>query len=78
LTEENGLRAHEKRVLKIIFGPRRDQVKIEEWIKLQNAELNDLYYSPSIVRVIKSRKMRTHIGESRGVYRFLVWETSGK
>jgi len=45
----------ENRVLKKIFGPKRDDV-IGEWRKLHNAELNDLYFSPNIVRVIKSRR----------------------
>jgi len=47
----------EKRVLRRIFGPRRDEV-IGEWSKLHNEELNDTYPSPNIFRVIKSRRMR--------------------
>ena len=63
----------ENRVLRRIFGPRRDEVK-GEWRKLHNDELNDLYCSPRIVRVIKSRRMRwdghvARIGDRRGVYR---------
>jgi hypothetical protein len=47
----------EKRVLRRIFGPKRDEVR-EEWRKLHKEELNNLYSSPNIVRVIKSRRMR--------------------
>jgi hypothetical protein len=47
----------ENRVLRSIFGPKRDQVT-GNWRKLQNVELNDLYFSPNIVRVIKSRRMK--------------------
>ena len=70
------------RVLRRIFGPRRDEVS-GEWGRLHNEELNDLYYSPNIVRVIKSRRMRWagHVacmGEERGVYRVLVGKPEGK
>ena len=65
-----------------IFGPRRDQVT-EEWRRLHNEELNDLYSSPNIVRVIKSRRMKwagdvARMGEERGVYRVLVGKPEGK
>ena len=65
----------ENKVLRRIFGPRRDEVT-GEWRRLHNGELNDLYSSPNIVRVIKSRRMRwaghvAHMGEERGVYRVL-------
>jgi hypothetical protein len=61
-----------------LFGPERDKVT-GEWRKLHNVELNDMYSSPSIFRVIKSRRMRwsenvAHMGERRGVYRILVKE----
>jgi hypothetical protein len=57
LKEECRLRVFENRVLRRIFGPKRDEV-ISEWRKLHKEELNNLYHSPSIVRVIKSRRMR--------------------
>jgi len=57
LREEGRLRVFENRVLRRIFGPRRHKVT-GEWRKLHNEELNDLYFSPTIVRVIKSRRMR--------------------
>jgi hypothetical protein len=67
------LRVFENMVLRIIFGPRREEVT-EEWRRLHNEELNDFYSSPNIVQVIKSRRMRwaghvAHMGEERGVYR---------
>ena len=69
-------------VLGRIFGPRRDEVT-GEWKKLHNEELNDLYCSPNIVRVIKSKRMRCAghvacIGERRGVYRVLVAKSEGR
>ena len=76
LREERKLRVFENIVLRSIFGPRRDKV-MGEWRRLHNKGLNDLYSSPSIVRVIKSRRMRwaghvARMGEKRGVYRVLV------
>ena len=72
----------EKRVLRRIFGPRREGVT-GEWRKLHNEELNDLYSSPNIVRVIKSKKMRraghdARMEEGRGVHKFLVGKPEGK
>ena len=69
-------------VLRRIFGPRRDEVT-GEWRRLHNEELNDLYSSPNIVRVIKWKRMRwaghwTRMGEERGVYRVLVGKPEGK
>ena len=65
-----------------IFGLKRDEV-IGQWRKLHNEELNDLYCSPNIVRVIRSRRMRwvgyvACMGEKRGVYRVLVGKREGK
>ena len=54
--EERGLRVSGNRVLRRIFGPKRDEVTVE-WGKLHNDELNDLHSSPNIVRVIKSSRM---------------------
>jgi hypothetical protein len=56
LREERRLRVFENRVLRRIFGPKRDEVT-EEWRKIHNKELNDLYCCPSIVRVIKPRRI---------------------
>ena len=66
-------------MLRRIFGPKRDEVT-REWRKLHNEELNDLYSSSSIIRMIKSRRMRwaghvARMREGRGVYRVLVGET---
>ena len=70
------------KVLRRIFGPRRDEVT-GDWRRLHNEELNVLYCSPNIVRVIKWRRMRwaghvARMGEERGVYRVLVGNLEGK
>jgi hypothetical protein len=75
LREERRLRVFESRVLRIIFGPKTDEVT-GDWIKLYN-EFNGLYSSPNIIRVVKSRRMNwtghlARVGERRGVYRDLV------
>jgi hypothetical protein len=57
LREERRLRVFENRVLRTIFGPKRDEVT-GEWKKLHNKEINDLYSSPNIIRVIISKRMR--------------------
>jgi hypothetical protein len=72
----------ENRVLRKIFGPKRDEAT-GEWRRLHNEELNDLYSSPNIIRVIKSRRMRwvrrvARMGEDRGAYRILVGRPEGR
>ena len=57
LTDERRLRVFENRVLRRVFGPKRDEVT-GEWRKLHNEELSDLYPLPNIVQVVKSRRMR--------------------
>jgi len=68
-------------VLRRIFGPRRDEVT-GEWRRVHNEEINHLYFSPNIVRVIKSRRIRwaghvARMGDERGVYRILVGKPAG-
>jgi hypothetical protein len=75
-------RLFEDRVLRRIFGPKRDKVT-REWRKLHSGELYNLYSSPDIIRQIKSRRMRwagheARIGEGRNVYRVLVGKPEGK
>jgi len=82
LREERRLRVFENRVLRRTFGPERGEVT-GEWRKLHNEELNDLYCSPNIVRMLESRIMRwaghvARMGEGRGVHRVLVGKTEGK
>jgi hypothetical protein len=72
----------ENRVLRRIFGPKRDEV-MGEWRQLHNKELHDLYSSLSIIRIIKSRRMRwaghvSRMGEKRNAYRILLGKPEGK
>jgi hypothetical protein len=78
LGEEPRSRVFEDRVLRRIFGPKRDEVT-GEWRKLHNEELRDLCSSASIIRMIKSRRMRCSTnGEKRNAYRLLVGNPEGK
>jgi hypothetical protein len=82
LREENRPRVFENRVLRRIFGPKRDEV-IGGWRKLHNEELHNLYCSPSVIRMIKSRRMRwighvARMGTKRNAYRFLEGKPEGK
>jgi hypothetical protein len=76
------VKVFENRVLRRIFGPKRNEVT-GEWRKLHNEELHDLYSTPSIIRIIKSRRMRwaghvARMGEKRNAYRLLVLKPEGK
>jgi hypothetical protein len=82
LREEHRLGVFENRALKRLFGPRRDEVT-GEWRKLHNEELHDLCSSPSIIKIIKSRRMRwvghvARMGENRNAYRLLVGKREGQ
>jgi len=82
LREERKLRFFENMVLRRLFGPRRDEVT-GEWRRTHYEELNDLYSSPNIVQVIKSRRIRwagyvARMGEERVVYRVLVGKSEGR
>ena len=82
MREERRLKVFENRVPRRIFGPRRGEVT-GEWRKLHKEDLNDLYYSPNIFRVIESRRIRwaghvTHIRERRVFYRVLVGKPERK
>jgi hypothetical protein len=82
LREERRLGVFENRVLRRIFGPKRVEVT-GEWRNLHNEELHDLYSSPSIIRIIKARRMRwaghvARIQEKRNAYRLLVGKPEGR
>jgi hypothetical protein len=82
LREEQRLRVFENRVLRGIFGPKRDEAT-GEWRRLHNEELNDLYSSPNIIGVTKSTRMGlaghvASMGENRGGYRILVGRPQGR
>jgi hypothetical protein len=82
LREEHRLRVFENRMLRRIFGLKRDEV-MGGWRKLHNGELQNLYYLPNLIRVIKSRRMRWvgHVllmGEKRNTYRTLIGKLEEK
>jgi hypothetical protein len=82
LREEHRLRMFENRMLRRIFGPKRDELT-GDWRKLHKEELHGLYSSPSIVRVIKARRMRwarhvARMGEVKGAYNILVGRPEGR
>jgi hypothetical protein len=82
LRKKRRLRVFENRVLRGVFGPKRDELT-GEWRKLHNEELNDLYSLPNIVWVVKSRRMRwaghvARMGEDREAHRVLVGKPEGK
>jgi hypothetical protein len=82
LMEEHRLRVFQNKVLRRIFGPKGDGMT-GGWRKLHNEELRDLYSSPSIIKIIKPRRMKwaghvTRMGEKRNAYRLLVGKPEGK
>ena len=79
MREKRRLRVFEHRVLRRIFGPKRDEVT-GEWTRLHNEELYDLYWSPNVIRVVKSKRMRwagyvVSLEDRSGVYRVFGGET---
>jgi hypothetical protein len=81
LREEHKLRVFENRVLRRIYGPKRDEVT-GDWRKLHNEELHNMYSSPSIIRMIKARRMKlarrvARMGAKRNAYRILVGMPEG-
>jgi hypothetical protein len=82
LREENGLRVCENRVLRRIFGPKRHEMR-GSWRKLYKEKLHNLYFSPSRIRMMKSRRMRAavhvaRIGAKTNAYRILVGKPEGE
>jgi hypothetical protein len=82
LKEEHRLRVFENRALRRIFGPKRDDVT-GDWRKLHNEELQNLYSSPNIIRMITSRRMRwaghvARMGKTKNAHRILVGKPEGK
>jgi hypothetical protein len=82
IREEHRLRVFENRVLRRIYGPKRDKVT-EGWIKLHKEQFHDLYSSSSIIRIMKSRRMRweghvARMGKKTNAYRLLVGKPEGR
>jgi hypothetical protein len=82
MREEHRLRVFENRVLRGIFGSKGDEIT-GKWRRLHNEELNNLYSSPNIIRLIKSRRVRwaghvARMGKGRGACRILVGRPHGK
>jgi hypothetical protein len=82
LREECRLRVFENKVLRRIFGPKRDE-GTGEWRRLHNKELYALYFSPNIIQMIKSRRLRwaghvARMGDRRGAYRAFVGKPEGR